>query len=85
MIFTGLDKKIETVLIQKFNINSIEQSILEKVLPPSSNESVVSTGTKKTTENKNTPTLALDGSAQAPWVELPVWINSKPLTQESLK
>ena len=31
------------------------------------------------------PNFALDGSKEAPWVSLPEWINSKPLTLESLK
>lgn len=34
MIVTGGDKVLETKLIAVFNINNIEQGILEKVLPP---------------------------------------------------
>lgn len=93
VIMTGFDKTLETKLIASFNINNIEQGILEKILPPTidqnnapawdknTNTSISETSMTKT----DIPKLALDGKTKAPWVELPTWINSKPLTLESLK
>ena len=33
MIVTGVDKKIETLLIEQFDVTNIEQGILDKFLP----------------------------------------------------
>lgn len=86
MIVTGIDKKIETVLIETFDVTTIEQSIIERFLPPN------------LPENNNTPSVAFPKAdlpitlnvtipTQAP--EIPAtltnWINSNPLTMANLK
>jgi thiol-disulfide isomerase/thioredoxin len=86
MIVTGIDKKIETVLIETFDVTTIEQSIIERFLPPN------------LPENNNTTSVAFPKAdlpialnvanpTQAP--EIPVtltnWINSNPLTMAALK
>ncbi len=85
LISTGIDKDIEAILIGKFNINTFEQNILEKVLPASPNGTIALPISGKITEDTDKPNLALDGSRDAPWVNLSEWMNSKPQTLESLK
>lgn len=85
IIMTGADKILETKLIASFNVNTIEQRILEKILPPSPEQGIKTVVSSDTTNKTDTPKLALDGNTKAPWVELGTWINSKPLTLESLK
>lgn len=85
VIMTGIDKTLETRIIAGFNINNIEQGILEKILPPTSEQSAQSPIPTASMAKTDIPKLSLDGKTKAPWVELGAWINSKPLTIESLK
>ena len=87
VIITGIDKKLETQLIAKFNINNLEQTILEQILPPTRTSDSTTSAIPDKTSEKNIPKLALDGSTVAPWVEFPQsqWINSQPLNLNSLK
>jgi cytochrome c biogenesis protein CcdA/thiol-disulfide isomerase/thioredoxin len=85
MILTGFDKIFELRLLSGFNITNIEQSILEKVLPWKYSQDYKLPINTNNSNNKNIPELALDGTITAPWLNLPDWINSKPLTLSDLK
>jgi cytochrome c biogenesis protein CcdA len=85
LIVTGIDKRIETALIEKFDVTSIEQSILDRFLPvtqPQMNSSVTPSMTRDPLVSLNvaTPTQAPEFP-----VSLTEWINSNPLTIASLK
>ncbi len=95
MIVTGIDKKIETALIEKFDVSSIEQGILDRFIPAKTPDtpivSPVSTNPdiKKDTKNMNISSVSLNvaNPTQAPEIpaSLTNWINSNPLTMASLK
>lgn len=78
-LLTGIDKQIEAKLLSGFNVNTVEQGILEKLIPSAYQKIDSSIDTEAV------PTLALSGTKVAPWVELPEWINSEPLKLESLR
>ncbi len=84
LIVTGIDKKIETALIEKFDVTSIEQGILDRFLPatmPSVNQvTPVITPQSDVTLNIVSPIQAPEFPAS-----LTNWINSNPLTMASLK
>lgn len=95
MIVTGIDKKIETALVEKFDVSSIEQGILDKFLPAKTPDtplaSPVSTipDIKKDTKSINIPKVSLNVANPTDAPEIPAsltnWINSNPLTMASLK
>lgn len=79
-IITGLDKIVESKVIEKFDVSHIEQSLLEKTgienpntssIPPHAEGGEVSGNTKK--------------SHTAPEIHLKEWINSPPLTMQELR
>ncbi len=82
-IITGFDKTLETKLIEKFDISRIEQSLLDSTVTQEKSESVSSTWSQKTASwdimlNVKNPYLA-------PEIALTEWINSHPLTMQSLR
>ena len=84
MIVSGIDKKIETRLIEIFDISSIEQGILDRFLPAKTpditNEKKDINPTSEISLNVVNPTQA----SEIP-TSLTNWINSNPLTMASLK
>ncbi len=95
MIVTGIDKKIETALVEKFDVSSIEQGILDRFLPAQTPDMPIvspvsmNPDVKKDTKNMNIPSVSLNVANPIEAPEIPAsltnWINSNPLTMASLK
>lgn len=85
-----MDKRIQTVAIEVFDITKVEQGIIEKFLPsepPTSPELTTIKNLDTTIQNSNVPKLSIANPTLAPEIpaSLTNWINSNPLTMESLK
>jgi len=95
MIITGIDKKIETALVEKFDVSSIEQSILDRFIPAKTPDAPIvspvsmNPDVKKDNKNMNIPSVSLNVANPIEAPEIPAsltnWINSNPLTMASLK
>ena len=81
-IITGVDKKVETYVLERFDISKVEEGLLDTFMP------------QQTPEEKDTSTtltgvspvkLSVKNPFQAPEIALTDWINSNPLTMDSLK
>lgn len=86
LIVTGIDKKLELMVSSVFDITSIEQSILEKLVP-SQKPTIPLTSSIWVTWDQNSPQMSIEHPLDAPEFpkELTEWINSNPLTMASLK
>lgn len=95
LIVTGVDKKIETYLVTHYDVTSIEESILDRILPSKDTTSSPTPISPESGQilhlswwqNIMKPELNIATPTQAP--DIPVsltnWINSNPLTMVSLK
>ncbi len=72
MILTGIDKKIETALIEVFDVSRIEQSILDTIIPAKNPDQ-----TSEKPLNQEIRVLAPEIPSN-----LTEWINSDPLTMK---
>ncbi|MBC7498050.1 cytochrome c biogenesis protein DipZ [Candidatus Gracilibacteria bacterium] len=92
LIITGIDKKIETYLVTHFDVTSIEESVLDRVLPSTSPSAPISPIPEQIlpsseSQIQNIPKLNIENPIAAPEIpgSLTNWINSNPLTMASLK
>ena len=95
LIVTGIDKKIETALIERFDVTSLEQGILDRIIPVAPEHTLSTTAPVKVEPSGSTaaniliPPVPLSVEHPAPAPEFPAslteWINSHPLTMASLK
>lgn len=92
-IVSGYEQKVESALLARYNVNSTEQSILDRFIPP-----LVRRNMAPTSQTVNLP-VSHSGTKIAPPFPLSItnpfrapeltgltdWINSDPLTLEQLK
>jgi hypothetical protein len=94
-IITGFDKKLETIVIAKFDISHVEESIIDRFLTKDTiplasssphSQTVDPVGIQKIPTNM-TQTIELNvaNPYTAPEIALTNWINSDPLTMNSLR
>lgn len=99
-IVTGFDKKIQTKAIEYFDITRFESTLIDRYNPSKkmnalldvnaptwTNPLVLSGGSPDGSPNTFVPSLSVKVPYKAPAIppELTEWINSNPLTMESLK
>lgn len=89
-ILTGIDKKVEYWAAGIYDFSKIEQNVLDRVSPDSSNlprigDSPIKTGTSSDDRMESAPKLSIRNPFPAPEIDLKEWINSDPLTMAKLK